>query len=124
MCREDLVDVATQRNPAADEDDEVVADTFQVGDEVRREDDADALHGDDLHQRLQELASRERVKGSDRLVEQQQLGSLGYCHRERQLRALPAGQRAGALAPVEAQLVDPRPCELGVPARVEVSARS
>src|SRR5205085_3177067 len=39
MCREDLVDVAAQRNPAADEDDEVVADTFQVGDEVRREDD-------------------------------------------------------------------------------------
>ena len=47
-----------------------------------------------------------RIQGGNRLVEQQQLGAFCHGEGERELRALPAGQGAGSLLRVEAQLVE------------------
>ena len=105
--RQQLVDVAGELHARADEHDEVVAHALEIGDQVRGQHDADAVLGDDLHQVLQELAPGERVEARDRLVEDQQLGPLRDRQRERELRALAAGQRAGPLARVEAEPLDP-----------------
>ena len=102
--REQLVDLAGERDPAGDEHDQVVADPLEVGDQVRGQHDADPVLGDDLHQRLQELAPRERVEARDRLVQHQQLGPLRHRQRQRELGPLTAGQRAGPLPRVEPEL--------------------
>ena len=90
------------------EQDQVVADALEVGDEVRGEHDGDGVLGGELHQALQELAARERVEARDRLVEHEQLGPLGDRERQRELGALAAGERAGALRAVETEPRDPR----------------
>ena len=70
----------------------------------------------------QELPPGERVQAGDRLVEEEQLGPLGERQGEGELGPLPAGQRPGALLRVEAELPDPAPCQLVVPAGVEPGA--
>ena len=90
-----------------DQHDQVVADPFQVGDQVRGEHDAELVLGDGLHQALQELAPGQRVEAGDRLVEDQQLGALGDAQGERELGALAAGELAGPLRRVEAEPLDP-----------------
>ena len=77
VAREDLVDRPGKLEWRPGEDHEVVADPFEVGDDVRGEHDRHARLGDGLHHRLEELAAGERVERGDRLVEQQQLGPLG-----------------------------------------------
>jgi hypothetical protein len=74
----------------ADEHDEVVADPFQVGYQVRGQHDAELVLGDGLHQALKKLAAGEGVDGGDRLVQDQQLGTFGDAQGERELGALPA----------------------------------
>jgi hypothetical protein len=64
--------------PGRDENDQVVADPFEVGDQVGGQHDAEALLGDRLHQALQELPPGERVQAGDRLVEDEQFGPLGH----------------------------------------------
>ena len=71
---------------------------------MRGEDNADPVLGDGLHQALQELAPGERVEARDRLVEQQQFGSLGDRQGEGELGALTAGERPGPLLRIEAEL--------------------
>ena len=78
--------------------------------------------GDELHQALQEVAPGQRVQARDRLVEKEQLRPLGDGERERELRALAAGQPAGLLRRVEAELRDPLLGDRGVPARVQLGA--
>ena len=106
---EQVLDVAGDPHPGVDEHDQVVADPFQVGDQVRGQHHADAVLGDGLHQVLQELAAGERVEAGDRLVEDQQLGPLGHGQGQRELGALSAGQLARPLARVQAELLDPAP---------------
>ena len=72
-----LVDVAGDLHPGVDQHDQVVADPLEVGDQVGGEHHAELVLGDGLHQALQELAAGQRVEAGDRLVEDQQLGSLG-----------------------------------------------
>ena len=79
------------------EDDEVIAHPLEVGDDVRREDDRHARLGDGLHHRLHELAAGERIERRDRLVEHEQIRSLGERERERDLRLLAARELAGLL---------------------------
>ena len=105
--REECLDVAGDPDLGVDEDDEVVADAFEVGDDVRGEQHADLVLGDGLHQYLEELTSGERVQAGDGLVEDQQLGPFRESERESELRALAAGQLAGLLVRVEAETVDP-----------------
>ena len=92
------VDVARELHVRRREHDEVVADAFEIGDEVRREDDAHAVPGDDLHEVLEELAARQWVEARNRLVEQQHLGPLRDGEGERELRPLAARERSRALA--------------------------
>jgi hypothetical protein len=47
-----------------------VADAFEVGDDVRREDDRQLAFRDDLHHRLHELAACKRIERGDGLIEQ------------------------------------------------------
>ena len=84
---------------------------------MRGEHDAQLLLGHRLHQVLEELPAGERVEAGDRLVEQQQLGSLGDAQGERELGALAAGEPAGALRRVEAEPLDAIAGQGGVPAR-------
>ena len=97
----------------------MVADSLQVGDQVGGQHDADTVDGDDLHEFLQELPARKRVERGDRLVQDQQLRPLRHGERQRELRALPAGQRAGALAEVKSELLDPAGGEGRVPRGIE-----
>ena len=92
------------RTRESTEHDQVVADPLEVGDQVRGQHDADAVLGDDLHQALQELAPGQRVEAGHRLVEDQQLRPLGHGQGQRELGALAAGQLAGPLRRVEAEL--------------------
>ena len=69
--------------------------------EVRREDDGRPVLGDELHEVGEELAPGERIEARHRLVEHEELGALAHRERQRQLRALAAGEAAGPLAEVE-----------------------
>ena len=111
---EELLDVAGHPDLGVDQDDEVVADPFEVGDHVRGEQDADLVLGDRLHQDLQELAPGERVQARDRLVEDQQLGPLGQREGQGELGALAAGELPRLLARVQAESLDPA---VGLPRR-------
>ena len=104
------------------EDHEVVADPFEVGHDVGREDDRHPRLRDDLHHRLHELAPRERVERRDRLIEKEQLRSLRERQRQRDLSLLAAGELADLLFERQPQSLDPvEGCAL-VPARVELPA--
>ena len=74
---------------------------------MRGEHHAHPLLGDGLHQILQELAPGQRVEARHGLVEDQQLGSLGDRQGEGELGPLAAGELAGLLVRVEAELLDP-----------------
>ena len=93
-----VLDLAGDLHPRGDEHDQVVADPFQVGDQVRGQHHAEPLVDHRLHQALQELAPGQRVEAGHRLVEEQQLGLLGEGEGQRQLGALAAGQLARPLA--------------------------
>ena len=101
---EQVVDLAGDADPGGDQHDQVVADAFQVGDQVRGQDDAGAVVGDERHQALQELAPGERVEAGHRLVEDQQLGPFRDGQGQRELGALPAGELPGLLRRVQAEL--------------------
>ena len=106
VAGDDLVDRAGELDPRLREDDEVIADPLEVGDDVRGEDHRHAGLGDGLHHRLQELAAGERVERGDRLVEQEQLRPLGERERERDLRLLAARELPDLLAERQAELLD------------------
>ena len=97
MRREQLVDLSGYLHARVHEDDQVVADPLEIGDEMGGENDAHAVLGDDLHQASEEVAPRERVEARDRLVQDQQLGPLRDRQRQRELGSLPTGELPGPL---------------------------
>ena len=117
-------DLPGDPDPGRDKNYQVVAYPFQVGDQVRGQHDAGAVLGDRLHQALQELPPGQRVQAGERLVEDEQLGPLGQCQGEGELGSLAAGQRPGPLPWVQAELPDPAPRQLVVPAGVEPGAEA
>ena len=102
----------------------MVADTLEVGDDVRREDHGQPAVRNRLHQRLHELAARERIERRDRLVEDEQIGALRERERERDLRLLAAGELSDLAVERQAELLDARARELVVPARDSASDRA
>jgi hypothetical protein len=56
--------------------DRIVADSFQVTDQVRRQHDADMLIGDGFHQVLEKFATGQRIEAGYRLVQDEQLRSF------------------------------------------------
>src|SRR5271169_2703422 len=91
---------------------------------MRRQDHADFLVSDRLHENLEELTTSERVQTGDGLVEQKQLWPLGDCQGERQLGALTPGELSGTLARIETELLDTVLGQLGVPAGIEMGAQA
>ena len=116
------VEVVGELHARADQHDQVVAHALEVGDQVRGQHDAQLVLGDGLHQALEELAPVERIEAGDRLVEQQQLGALGEPERERELRALPAGELPAFCAGSSPSRAIRRVRERVVPARVQPRA--
>src|SRR4051812_10135339 len=119
MTREDLVDRRGELRVRFGEDHEVVADPFEVGDDVRREDDGDPGVADGLEHGVEELTPRERIERGNGLVEQQQLGLLGECKRERHLRLLSARELPDLLAEREPDALDSFARGVVVPPRVQ-----
>ena len=83
------IDPVSSSEPCADHD-EVVARSLEIVEQMGREHHGQSAARDRRHQRLQERPSGERVEAGDRFVEQQQLGLLRQCERQRQLCPLPA----------------------------------
>ena len=71
---------------------------------MRRQDDADAVLGDDRHEVLEKLATCKGIEARHRLVQHKQLRSLRNSEREGELGPLAAGQRAGLLARVKSEI--------------------
>jgi hypothetical protein len=71
---------------------------------------------------LEELAPGQRVKGGQRLVQQQQLPPLGQGQGQGDLRALPAGQGGDATVERDAEPLQPPPGQGPVEAGVELGA--
>ena len=68
--------------------------------------------GDRLHQVAEEIPPGQGVQAGHGLVEEEQLRSLGERDGQRELGALPAGERSRLLLAVQAELVDPPLSEL------------
>ncbi len=124
MRCEEFVDLASELHLRRDEDDEEVTDPLDVSDEVRRENDADVVVGDGLHEYLKELTSCERIEARYGLVEEHRLGPLRNRESECQLGALATRKFAGALTRVKTELLNARLSEHSVPVRVRVRAEA
>jgi len=83
VSREQFGDLARELHLRGDEDDEVVTDPLEIGNQVRGQHDADRVFGDDLHQALEELPPCERVQAGHGLVEEQELWPLRNGDRQR-----------------------------------------
>ncbi len=94
MRGQQVADLSGQLDVGGDEDDQVVTDPLEVGDEMRGEHHADPVFGDDLHEHLEELAPGQGIQAGHRLVEQEELGSFGDGQREGELGPLATGQRS------------------------------
>jgi hypothetical protein len=97
MRGEQLLDLSGGLDAGGGEHDQVVADPFYVGDQVRGQHDAHLVLGGGLDQVLQEVPAGERVEAGDGFIEDQQLGPLGDGQGQSELGALPPGQLPGLL---------------------------
>ena len=122
--RQQLVDVARDLDPRVDEDDQVVTDPFEVGDEVRGENDTRAVLGNDLHETLKELTPCERIEARHGFVEQEKLRSLRHRQGQGQLGALAARELACLLVRVKPEAHDAILGQPRVPARVHPGAEA
>jgi hypothetical protein len=73
--------------------------------------------------RLAGTPAGQRVQTGDRLIQDQQLGSLGDGQGQGQLSPLAPGQLPGPLAGIQAQPVDPVAGKTSVPARIQLGAQ-
>ncbi len=74
-----LLDNAEHLDVARGQHDQVVADPFQVGEQVGGEHHRHALLGHAAHEGLEELAAGQWVEAGKRLVQQQEPWPLGQC---------------------------------------------
>jgi hypothetical protein len=122
VAGQQVLDVAGDADPGGDEHDQVVADAFQVGDQVRGQDHAAAVFGDEFHQALQELPPGQGVEAGHGFIQDEQIRSFRDGQGQRELGALPAGQFPGLLGRVEAESGDPVVGQLPIPAGVGVGS--
>jgi len=69
VAAQQVVDVAGDPHPGGDQHDEVVADAFEVGDQMGRQDHACLVLRREAHQSFQEFPAGHRVQAGHRLVE-------------------------------------------------------
>ncbi len=122
VAGQQVVDVTGDPYPGGDQQDQVVADAFQVGHQMGGEDHARVVLRREAHQRFQELPPGHRVQAGHRLVEQEQLRPFRDGQGERELGALAAREPAGLLPGVQAELGDPLLRHRLVPAGVGAGA--
>jgi hypothetical protein len=118
------VDISGKLHMGGDEHDEVVTDPFEVSYQMRGEDDAYPVLGDDLHESLEELASGKGVQTSYRLVEDENLRFLRESKDEGELGSLATGERPGLLAWVKAELFNAAFRKVAIPVWVEPGAHT
>ena len=118
VAGQQVLDLTGDPDPGGDEDDQIVADTFQIGHQVRGDDDAGAIFGGVGHQALQELPAGEGIQARHRFVEDQQLRSLRDGHGQGELGPLADAEPARLLGRVQAQSGDPVFGQLRIPARI------
>ena len=90
MGREQLLDLAGHLDAAVRDHDEVVGNQLELGEDVRRQNDRDAVLCDGPHHRRHEVVSGDRIEGGHRLVEDEEPWPSGEC--QRRPRAVPAGR--------------------------------
>ncbi len=98
MGRDQFADRAGDPHLAAAEYHEVGGDPLEFGEHVRGKHHGDAVAACGLDHGRQEVVAGHRVEGGERLVEHEQRRQAGQRDRQRELRLLPAGQRANPLA--------------------------
>ena len=124
MGGQQLVDGAVEADLAVGEDDEVVADSFDVRQQVRGQHHGRRVLGDELHQILEELAAGQRVEARYGFVEQEQLWAFADGDGQGDLGALAPRELAGALAEREAEAFDASRSKVTIPLRVELLAEA
>ncbi len=112
MFGEHGIDVAADLNPRGGQQDEVIADPFDVRHQMRGQDDGQPARRDGVGERAEEMPPGERVQGRERFVEQQDLRPLGQRECEGHLSALAARQRptaasSGMFSPRSRSRTDP-----------------
>jgi len=80
---------------------------------------AEVVCRDVLHEHLQELSPRERVRDSRPARRGQEVRALGEGHGEGELSALAAGQLPRVLSRIKAEPLDPVSGSISVPPRVQ-----
>ena len=100
----------------------MIADALEVRDQMGRQHDRELAFGDLAHQRLEELSPRQGIEACQRLVEQEQPGTLREGEREPYLGALAPRKGADALSGVDTGSFDAGRGEIVVPARVRPPA--
>src|SRR5919198_2322496 len=103
VAGEQVVDVGGQPDAAVAQQDQVVADALQLGDDVGGQQHGQALGGDRVHERAQEVAAGQRIQVGHGFVQYQQPGPLGQRQRQRDLDLLATRQPAGAAGQRDAQ---------------------
>ena len=69
---QEIFDFAVHLHSRGGEDDQVVTDALEIGNEMRTQDDADLVVSHDLHQRGQELTTGQGVERRHRFVQQEE----------------------------------------------------
>ena len=108
MRVEELVDLAEDLHPRRRENNEVVTDPLEVGNQMRGQDNRGSLFGYRVHQGLEELTPSQRVEARNRLVEDQHLRAFRKGKRQCDLGPLAAGEmsaRDRRSIPTDSQLL-------------------
>jgi hypothetical protein len=90
MAREEIIDLARHLDASARNEHEVVGNSFELGKDVRREHDRDAVVRDRHHHRRHEVVPGERIKHCHRFVEHEEQRPARQCQRQGKLGLLAA----------------------------------
>ena len=88
--REEIVDLAHHLDAAARDEHEIVGNPLELGEDVRRQHDRDAVVRDRRHHRRHEVVPGERIEHCHRLVEHEELRPARQRQRQRELGLLAA----------------------------------
>lgn len=107
VALDNRVDVADELHLGRRQDDEVVADALQVGDDVGGEQDGHSALGGGFHEGLEEGAPGQGIERGGGLVQHEQLRSLGERQRQGDLGALATRELANTATQGDAEPREP-----------------
>lgn len=124
MFLQQLIDVAGHLDLTAREDQQVIAGSFEFGEDMRGQDDRQPVLGNRFHEALEEFAPGEWVQARDGLVEEKQFGSFRQSHGQRHLSLLSSRELMNAPLLRNAEPVQTSAGETTVPPGVEPASES